>query len=225
LRIIWYSDYVRDIWGADEFGKARDKVAKQVGEQMRSAHKAASGAESEISDSRAIAWLEEATSDEIAIALKVAADKKSKFVANLERSRSAILSTAKHSSPFMKLAVLRAGIDGQSVEAAASKLVEKAQGATLPDDVFMLPGVPGYDARPAIVLMRQVVAVLSTDVVLSRHDATDESHLVRVGRLLETFKYALSQAFGHLYARIGLPTSYEARQRNARASIDHKEWK
>lgn len=74
LRIVWYSDYVRDIWSASEFEKAREKLAKQIGEQMRSAHKTEAGVESRISDARAIEWLEETPAEDIADALSVLSD-------------------------------------------------------------------------------------------------------------------------------------------------------
>lgn len=224
LRVVWYSDYVRDVWSTGEFEKAREKLAKQLGEQMRSAHKTATGIESGISDTRAIEWLEEASPEDIADALSVLSGTRKKFITNLSKSHSALVAAAGADSAFQKLTTLRAGLDGVTVEDAAAKLAEKAQTATLPDDVFMLPGLPGFDDRPVMVLLRQVVALPATEVVFTRQDATSEVHCIRVGRLLETFKYALSQAFGHLYARIGLPATYEARRRDARAAINYKDW-
>lgn len=224
LRITWYSDYVRDVWGSSEIEKTREKLAKQLGEQMRSAHKAATGLERKISDTRAIEWLEEASPEDIAEALSVSSDAQKKFVTNLSKSRSALSAGADANSAFQKLARLKAILDEITVEDATSKLVEKARTATLPDDVFMLPGLPGFDNSPALVLLRQVVALPATDVVLTRHEATNEAHYIRAGRLLETFKYALSQAFGHLYARIGLPATYEARRRDARSAINYQDW-
>ena len=158
LRVVWYSDYVRDVWSASEFEKAREKLAKQLGEQMRSAHKTAAGNESGISDARAIEWLEEEFPEVIADALSVLSDKRKKFITNLSKSHSALRAAAGADSAFQKLAALRAGVDGVSVEDAAAKLAEKAQTATLPDDVFMLPSLPGFDDKPVVVLLRQIVA-------------------------------------------------------------------
>lgn len=224
LRLVWYDDYVRDVWGANELEKARDKLARQLADQMRAAHKAATGKESAISQTRSLEWLEESSPEDVANALCVSDEARMRLVTSLSKSHAALRSARVAKFAFRKLSILRAGLDGTSVEDATLKLVERARNATLPDDVFMLPGLPGFESKPALVLLRQLVAISHTDIVLTRHEATTEAHCVRVGRLLETFKYALSQAFGHLYARIGLPEMYETRRRDARAAINHKDW-
>lgn len=224
LRVTWYGEYVRDIWSASELEKAREKLAKQLGEQIRSAHKASSGIDSRISDVRAIEWVEEVSPEDIARALSVSSDAQARFIKNLTKPHAALLAAANADSPFMKLVTLRSELDEDPAEVAATKLVQRARDEKLPDDVFILPGLPDFEDKPAIVLLRQVEAISKADVVFTRQDATSELHCIRVCRLRETYKYALSQAFGHLYARIGLPSDYEARRKSARAAISHKEW-
>ena len=54
-------------------------------------------------------------------------------------------------------------------------------------------------------MLREIVGVSNDAVCFRATDATTTDSFLRVCRLQPTYKYAVSQAFGILYSRIGLP--------------------
>ena len=88
--------------------------------------------------------------------------------------------------------------------------LSKLDPAQLPQDAFFLTEVPGEEGMGFIAKLRQLVFLPSTQLVQSVAQAREHiSAYLRVGRLIPTFKHALSQQLGNLYSRIGLPYEYE----------------
>jgi ubiquitin len=104
------------------------------------------------------------------------------------------------------------------------KTLQQAQQEPLPEDVFLLPALPLAADTPCVVMLREIVGVSNDAVCFRATDATTTDSFLRVCRLQPTYKYAVSQAFGILYSRIGLPDEYERRCRDVVSGIASFEW-
>lgn len=81
--------------------------------------------------------------------------------------------------------------------------------ASLPEDVFLLSSLGPDIKEPHIVLLRNIVFVALDQATTSAEKSRAEDLYLRFCRLAPTFKYAISQQFGLLYSRIGLPNAYD----------------
>jgi hypothetical protein len=80
----------------------------------------------------------------------------------------------------------------------------------LPLDLFYVSSVPGEPGLGFIAKLRALTFIPFDRSFTSIDAAKDvENSFVRVGRLAPTFRHALAQQFGLLFARIGMPKSYE----------------
>ncbi len=77
-------------------------------------------------------------------------------------------------------------------------------------DIFFVSSVPGEPEFGFIAKLRALSFVPFDRSFTSMTAAKDvDNSFVRVGRLAPTFRHALAQQFGMLFARIGMPTEYE----------------
>lgn len=80
----------------------------------------------------------------------------------------------------------------------------------LPLDVFYVSSVPGEPGVGFIAKLRALSFIPFDHSFTSMVAAKDvDNSFVRVGRLAPTFRHALAQQFGMLFARIGMPKDYE----------------
>lgn len=80
----------------------------------------------------------------------------------------------------------------------------------LPLDVFYVSSVPGEPGVGFIAKLRALSFIPFNHSFTSMVAAKEvENSFVRVGRLAPTFRHALAQQFGMLFARIGMPKEYE----------------
>jgi hypothetical protein len=80
----------------------------------------------------------------------------------------------------------------------------------LPLDMFYVSSVPGEPGFGFIAKLR-ALSFIPFDRCFTSMVAAKDVHnsFVRVGRLAPTFRHALAQQFGMLFARIGMPKDYE----------------
>ena len=65
-----------------------------------------------------------------------------------------------------------------------------------------------------LVMLRELIAIDSSLATASPNVARQKNGYLRIGRLKPAFKYALSQQFGLMFSKVGLPDSYETTKRN-----------
>jgi hypothetical protein len=82
--------------------------------------------------------------------------------------------------------------------------------ASLPEDTFLLNTLGEEFPTPHVILLRNLVFLGLNEATRSAEVAREQDVHLRYGRLSPTFKYAVSQQFGLLYSRIGLPAEYDA---------------
>jgi hypothetical protein len=112
---------------------------------------------------------------------------------------------------FSQLVKFRSAMQGKNCHEDVAKQAQDESKSGLPEDVFLVTNLPQVDKGAAVVLLREIVAVPYDRVYFRTCDAISNDAFLRIGRLQSTFKYAISQAFGSLYSRIGLPEEYEQR--------------
>jgi hypothetical protein len=148
-------------------------------------------------------------------------------VVELARFRSAVLTLVPDGSTdnLVRLVRFRAAASGQPGDDCRKDILRQAQSDPLPDDVFLLPTIPQLpDVGPAVVLLRELIGIPFGSICFRSYDAISKDHFLRIGRLNPIIKYAISQAFGVLYTRIGLPETYENRRMAAIEQISSFQW-
>jgi hypothetical protein len=158
--------------------------------------------------------------------LQVPDGDRKKLAAALTSFRSALASLdgTAASGTFSQYVAFRAAVRNQDQQTCRQEALQEAQRESLPEDVFLLPSLPQVHTDGAVVMLREVVGIEQEAVRYRAADAQSSDAFLRVGRLHPTFKYAVSQAFGALYSRIGLPDNYEERCKGAIANISNFAW-
>ena len=170
------------------------------------------------------AWVNRSDPGEICSDLKVPQRESKRLQAALTSFREALSVLSDHPDKIRQLVAFRAAIDGKTTQEIRSQTLIQAKGEKLPEDIFLLPSLPQLEIGSAVVMLREIVGVPAEVVCYRAYDASTKEIYLRVGRLEPTFKYAVSQAFGSLYARIGLSKEYEDRCKEAISLITEISW-
>lgn len=100
----------------------------------------------------------------------------------------------------------------EQILVALNKKIKEGAKDLLPDDAFFLTKLPHTEKTDSGLIAhlrypKEIrLKILSTSVQEARRSGNSYA---RCGRLKDNYKYAISQAFGHLFSRIGLPKTYE----------------
>lgn len=222
LRVISFADYLRTIWADRKLSRAVDTETEKVWIQLAKWHSRCIGIDSNLSASAAVAWVQRAEPDAICSELEIPEPDKKKVRATLTAFKTglALLYGDKSTDKFKCLVEFRSVTQGRNIQNCRQELIKQARSDSLPDDVFLLPNLPQLDFGSAVVLLREIVGVRYEAVCYRTVDASTNEMFLRIGRLQPTFKHAVSQAFGSLYSRIGLPVEYERQCKEAIDGID-----
>lgn len=226
LRIIFHDDYIRTIWADKKLQKSLTDESKRVRDQVAKWHTALIKNESEITTEAATSWIKRSSSEEICSQLAIPTKEQKKFIRSIDKYRK-ILENQEESqslSALFKYANFLSTHKEKSFNDALSEALTQAQNESLPDDVFFLPELPETGSKGVIVMLREIIGIPYSQVFCKATDSSNTSDHIRIARLNPDFKYAISQAFGSLYSRIGLSASYEARCKEALSKISSYEW-
>lgn len=226
LRVISFHDYLRTVWAERKLRKLEKDEAEKLRGQIAKWHTKSIGTESRLSAEAALAWLRRDDPEKICADLAIP-EQDSKKVRNSLSSFRAALSVLDEKGTTGKLqqyAAFRAASLERDVQTCRQEILQQAQKEALPEDVFLLPSLPQLETGPAVVLLREVVSVRHEAICYRSTDASTNEMFLRVGRLEPTFKYAVSQAYGALYSRIGLPEEYERRCKDVIEDINQFKW-
>jgi hypothetical protein len=213
LRIISLQEYLRHYWAQRKLRRLIEAEANKVHELINSWHFKKRAEANPISLETVFSWIRDCSSDVICRDLAIPAEQAKKMSECLNRFRAILeaLDKSATADPFSTLVAARTVATGKTDAACRDDAIKQAKNEPLPDDVFLLPSLPQLDIGPTVVLLRDIVAIPVAMVRYTTADARTGDHFLRIGTLQPTFKYAMSQAFGNLYARIGLPEEYEKR--------------
>lgn len=213
LRLIPLHNYLRTIWAEKKFQSQLKNEIEKIRSQVAKWHTRLLGTNSLLTPDAVVDWVKRVEPDSICSALQIPEPDIKKMKRNLESFRSALfaLDDIKETDQFKRLVTLRSKILEKDCLQETAKQAQDETKSKLPEDVFLLTTLPQLDTGPTVVLLREIVAVPYKAVCYRTCDAISDEMFLRIGRLQPTFKYAVSQAFGSLYSKIGLPDDYEER--------------
>jgi hypothetical protein len=222
LRIVWLDDYIKFAWASRKLDKTLKDETDKIRGQVAKWHTKLLGVESTLTSNAVSAWIQRESPDSLCSTLQIPETDRKKFIAAVSSYHSAITAIEKTTNGNLaKLVAFRSAIRGLELQVCHQEALQQAQREALPEDVFLLPNLPQLGNSAAVVLLREIVGIAGDSVSLRAADAQSNDVFLRVGRLLPTFKYAVSQAFGSLYSRIGLPEDYESRCKGAIENISN----
>lgn len=230
LRVITLNEYVRTNWANRKLERMIRKESEKLRGQVAKWHTLLIGIESTLSTSAIATWVQREEPESICDSLQVPDTDRKKLIAALSCFRKAISDSEYYTShgSLHQYVAFRAAVRGQDMNVCQNEVLQEAQKETqkesLPDDVFLLPSLPQIDTHGAVVLLREIIGIAYEAVCYRMTDARSRDALLRVGRLLPTFKYAVSQSFGALYSKIGLPDNYETRCKGVVANLNNFAW-
>jgi hypothetical protein len=226
LRIISFQEYLRTPWAEKKLVRALEKETAAMQVQLNKWNSQRLTDAKPLSTEAVVNWIRRSKSESICQALKVPAMEIAKISAKIDAFRTALndLDEKSESDSFSRLIAFRSPLSGKTHSVCAQEAIQQAKGEELPDDIFLLPALPQVDIGCAVVLLREIVGVGANSIRFRAIDADSEDVFFRIGGLLPTFQYAVSQAFGSLYSRIGLPEAYELRRKTAIQLIHTYKW-
>jgi len=226
LRIILLQEYIRTFLVDKKLRRALETETEKVrtllnkwnAERLKDAIPLSSGA--------VIDWIRASEPDTICSDLQIPAPNTPKVAATLKAFRTAVLALDEkpRSDKLARLSAYRSALSGKPFSECLQSILKQMEGESLPDDVFLLPDLPQLNLGPAIILLRELTGIPISSICFRAVDAVDSEMLLRIGRLDSTFKYFVSQAFGTMYSRIGMPDFYEARRDAVIGSLATLKW-
>lgn len=226
LRIISHNSYLMEVWGEKKLNKAvKDELSKLHAQIMKWHSKLING-DSSLTATAALNWLMRVGSEEIVKSLNIPENQKAKVERSLNSTYKAFkLLDNTTLSDLEKFVQFRAHSEEKSPEVVLEATVGSAQKEALPDDTFFLPELPENLGQGAVILLREIIGIDPKWIFLKATEAVSTRHYLRIARLKPEIKYAVSQAFGSLYSRIGMSADYEARRKAAIQGLTGKGWK
>lgn len=164
-----------------------------------------------LSDERVQAWVLMSDPEEIEAELGEPVDEKSFLRRECPALRTAKQLIDKPVNRYSGIDAMRALHPKTSTRSEQLKtLFGSLNPKDLPLDMFYVSGVPG-EAGVGFIAKLRALSFIPFDRSFTSLDAAKdvENSFVRVGRLTPTFRHALAQQFGMLFARIGMPKDYE----------------
>jgi hypothetical protein len=214
LKVITLAQYVREQWAAKHSRRLLLNDRKEFINSFNSQIKSGLEHSKELSETAITRWVSRKSAEEICDELQIVDTKARKKLNQCISKLTALnkieatLETQQCFEDICTYYSVREQIPDEAAKALVIKKV-RAELASLPDDTFLLSGLPGQNAEPHIVLLRSLTAISMEKVTTSAEQARELDIFLRLGRLAPAFKYAISQQFGLLYSRIGLPKEYE----------------
>lgn len=226
LRVQSLEAYIRTIWAGARLQKAKLNEAQKLRDQLAKWHSKMQGSPSQLTVDAALKWIAREEPDKLCDILNVPLEDRRKFTVVLQRARNSfsLLENDGNLSPIAAYAKFLAASREQDVIECRQEILRQAQNSELPEDVFLLSCLPQISSVGAVILLRDIVGISDSSVCFRAPDAISEEMFLRIGRLRPTFKYAVTQSFGNLYSKIGLPPDYEARCKEAIDTIKEIEW-
>lgn len=221
LRVLSLDEYIKTVWATKKLERIQKSELETLTSQVVKWHTRLLGSESALTPHAVSAWVDRDDPKTMCEQLNVPEEDRKRFSAALSTFKKALadLGASATRDKLTQYVAYRAVVRNQDLQQCRQRALSEAQNEALPDDVFLLTSLPQISDDGAVVLLREIVGISYEDVCYRTADATKNDSLLRVGRLHPTFKYAISQAFGALYSKIGLPADYETRCKNAVAAL------
>lgn len=162
------------------------------------------------------AWILASTPEEIEAELNLPVDDHKSFLkrecAALKAAKNFIDAPTDRYSAIDALCALQGKVRTAQLKTVFGSLNPK----DLPLDLFYVSSIPDVSGLAFVAKLRALTFIPFECSFTSLDAAKDVDHsFVRVGRLAPTFRHALAQQFGMLFARIGMPKDFEVNRNTA----------
>ncbi|OEZ83363.1 hypothetical protein JAB6_29400 [Janthinobacterium sp. HH104] len=219
LRLLPLESYVRQFWTVKHAKRLLTIDHDELINSFNSLFAAASSNSKTLSKSAIVSWINRRNGKQICEELNVQdvkIQKKFDSCVNKLISLQLIEKSKGNEQCFEDIISFYSIKDNQTPEDARTSVLKKVRNelSALPEDAFLLSSFPEKPNEPHVVLLRQLVVLPLEKVTTSAEHAREENCYLRYGRLAPTFKYAVSQQFGLLYSRIGLPPEYDSHKKS-----------
>jgi len=221
LSVIYFHEYIRSVWAERKLRRTLDNETEKIRVQLNKWNAQRIGTDSALTADGVLYWVRNKEPTTICADLRIPKEDISKVISVVSVFRSALAASEERSSDhaLARLVAFRATLSSKTGTECLAEITNQAQGDDLPDDVFLLPYIPQLEDGPAVIMLREIVTIPIATVCYRTLDADSEAKHLRIGRLEPTLKYAVSQAFGALYSRIGLSRDYEQHCKVSKAKM------
>ena len=226
LRIISFHDYLRTAWAGKKLVRAVEKETENMRVLLNKSNARRIADAIPLSSEVVIDWVRRSEADAICRDLSMPDADAAKVELKITLLKNALqsLDETRALDRFSQLVTFRSILSNKNREDCLKEALQQAKSDVLPEDIFLLPSLPQLEIGSAVVLLREIVPVPVKSVCFRTCDADSKNFYLRIGSLEPTFKYAISQAFGSLFSRIGLPEAYETRRDTAIEDITNYNW-
>ncbi len=227
LRVVSLKDYLRTEWAERKLRSNFDKETERIRDQLNKWNIQRDPGAGPLSPEVVVSWIRRREPDDICQDLKIPETAFAKVRMALARFRSVAeaFDPGDSADNLTRLVSMKVAMLARPLADAQKDILEEAQGSSLPGNVFLLTTLPQLpEIGPAVVHLRELIGIQLASVCYHAYDAVSKDHFLRIGRLNPVVKYAVSQAFGVLYTRIGLPKDYEDERKAAIKHIDTFQW-
>jgi hypothetical protein len=212
LRVLSLAEYVHIHWSQKHVGKISTDLTELVNSFNSIISKA--GHPNKLSREAVESWVSRQPSSSIAAQLKLFDLKLvAKLNAVCERLRCIldIFNSVEGKARFESICMYYSTKEGKSPGEARELVLNRVRSelGSLPEDVFFLNTLSAEFQSPHVVMLRNLAFIPLDEATSSAEVARELDCYLRFSRLSPTFKYAISQQFGLLYSRIGLPKEYD----------------
>lgn len=188
--------------------KRFEKAAEWVNKRWREK----SADNSDLSAEHVQAWILASKPEEIEAELNLPVDDPKSFIKRecvaLKAAKNFIDAPTDRYSGIDALCALQAQTPTRSAQ--LKTVFGTLNSKELPLDLFYISSVPDVQGLGFVAKLRALTFIPFECSFTSLDAAKDvDNSFVRVGRLAPTFRHALSQQFGMLFARIGMPKQFE----------------
>lgn len=226
LPILPLAAYVKQVWARARIDGMFRTHERQLSDELHRIHANINPNAIKLDTARLRQWVLESTNEGILDSLSVTHESEIKhIVASLDVYRDLYeLSTAENGSilidQYCEIRAVRHSMSIERVRSAVARDIHADVVRNLPLDCFFLTSLPQVDELGFVVMLRHIQPIRQETLTVSYQDAKGaDSKAYRLGRLSPTFKYAVSQKFGSLFSRIGLPSEYEEWQDTIAAEL------
>ncbi len=217
LPILPLGRYVTSEWALDKLASARASKLEEMQGYVNRRRKELDSAATPMTQEGIQRWFLRSAADEIGKILGIDDPKDlRKFSENHHALVVLLAPESPHSfnSPFDRLCAVREKVNKKNIKGVVDEVTRDLQ-SEMPMDLFFLPDLPRFDSvKGFLVSLRHVHAIESENLTSSLEAFRENSsRSIRVGRLIDRYKYAITQQFAQLYSRIAKVPGYERRQK------------
>ena len=216
LPILSLAAYVKLVWVRQRIAKLLVQHQRQTSEEIHRLHLKLNPGATKLESVVSNRWIIQSTNELILKALNVSEKKEITNITKLLEVYRSLEAASRGDTmgdlvqTYCEIRASKQSIPTTRAKEIVARDMHSDVVQNLPLECFFLTSLPQIDALGFIVMLRHIQPIKPQTLTASYTEAKGlDNRAYRLGRLSPTFKYALTQKFGTLFSRIGLPVDYE----------------